>query len=181
MFFRIGIVLNLPHKTPSQLIKNIGNKATRGLKPIYKFPHINALGLINRLKFYQTVVTAAIIPSTAILTHLNLCSTDDLLFATVAGVAGLIPMYGLGHFANKFVGILYLDEEQQIVKVAYLNFWGKRKDIIMPVQDIKPFTEVKPSLTDVAYLKLCRFSDKEELKLFVKRGILDSGFNKVFY
>ncbi|XP_044253112.1 transmembrane protein 186 [Tribolium madens] len=162
-------------------IKLLCTMTQSDFKTVYKFPFVQGVGLINRLKLYQTVLTSIALPTTAILNQLNIVSQDYILFTATVGIAGIVPLYSLGYFANKLVGIVYLNEKQEQVKFAYLDFWGTRKDIVVPMKDIVPFSEVPRSLTDPLYSKIQQFSSKETLKLCTKYGILDkTGFNKIF-
>lgn len=47
--------------------------------PIYKFPYIRIFSVINKLKLYQTVITAAAVPSAILLTATNVVAPDAVL------------------------------------------------------------------------------------------------------
>lgn len=91
-------------------------------------------------------------------------------------------MYGIGQLCSKFIGFIYVNEDLSTIKVAYVDFWGKRKDIEVPAKDIAAFSEVSPSLTDKFYQKLITSSLPGSLKMSKKGyNILDkSKFDTVF-
>lgn len=175
--------MSLLHRfvTKYNLIKFLSTTKQNDYKPVYKFPYIRGIGLINRLKLYHTVLTTAAIPTTTILNQLNIISYDQILITAIVSLGGIVPLYGFGYFSNKLVGIVYLNEKEEKVKFAYLDFWGVRKDVIIPVSDIVPLSEVSRALTDPLYSRIQQFSSKETFKLCTKYGVLDDvGFNKIF-
>lgn len=55
---------------------------------LYKFPYIVPLSMINRLKYYHTVLTATTLPFSALLYELNI--TDAEILKTVASISMLV-------------------------------------------------------------------------------------------
>lgn len=98
------------------------------------------------------------------------------------GISGCVLFYSIGYFLNNFVGFVYINNEEKTVKLSYIDFWGKRKDEIVKMEDIVPMCDLTRSVTDSLYLKVKRYSMKDTLKLNLQLGhILDeSSFNKVF-
>lgn len=35
------------------------------------------------------------------------------------------------------VGFIYLNREKELMKIAYIDFWGNRKDIVSSISDIQ--------------------------------------------
>lgn len=91
-------------------------------------------------------------------------------------------LYTFGTLANKFIGYVYVHKTENTVKIAYIDFWGRRKDELVPIADIVPLSELAVSFTDPLYLKLKRYSTKDTLKVNLKAGIIldEKQFNKVF-
>lgn len=80
------------------------------------------------------------------------------------------------------MGYVYIDAES-MVRISYIDFWGRRKSIETQINDIIPLSEVPRSFTDGIYSKIRRFSfNKNDLKISLKYGIvLDQvGYKKVF-
>ncbi|KAF2900931.1 hypothetical protein ILUMI_05254 [Ignelater luminosus] len=150
--------------------------------PIYKFEYVRVLSIVNRLKFYNTIFTGVLIPSSLILSELEVIHQDFIVNSTVMGLTTCASLYIVGILANKFIGFVYLNKEENSLRIAYIDFWGHRKDIEVPLNDMIPFSEVPTSITDLFYLKFCRFSNEEVLKINFKYGIVlnRDKFKKVF-
>ncbi|XP_043241678.1 transmembrane protein 186-like [Amphibalanus amphitrite] len=124
--------------------------------------------LICRLKIYQTGLTLAAVPVMVLL--------QDLDAAAKVGAVGLFAagmLYIMGEFFRRFVGLLYLHRDGTQLKIAHLTFWGGRRDIVIPVEDIVPFSELKDSPTDV-YFKLRRYSSPETFYVSLRYGGISS-------
>lgn len=73
------------------------------------------------------------------------------------------------------VGFIYYNEKTDEVKLAYVNYWGKRKDAIIKGEDIIPISSSPPSRSNWdLFVSLRRYSTDESWKLALKHGqILD--------
>lgn len=91
-------------------------------------------------------------------------------------------LYSLGYLCNKFIGFIYVHKEEPNIKVAYIDFWGNRKEEIVPFEDIVPLSDLPVSYTDLLFVPFKRYSTKNVLKLNVKVGQIlhKENFNKVF-
>ncbi|KAJ8929803.1 hypothetical protein NQ314_017400 [Rhamnusium bicolor] len=145
---------------------------TENFVPVYKFPYIRQFSLINRLKIYQTVLTVTSVPATVILNYLDYASSDLAEFAAALGTSGCLTLYGLGYLTTKFIGFIYYDEENHTAKVSYVDFWGSRKDIIIPANDIVPIDELPVTPLNGLFLTFRRFSTNETLKFSLRYGII---------
>jgi len=120
--------------------------------------------VICRLKIYQTALTLAAIPVTYV--------THDASAALAVGCLGAFAatmLYVMGEFFRRFVGFLYLRRDSQVLKVAHLTFWGGRRDQLMPVSDVMPFSEL-PDLASDVYFKLRRYSSPETFNVSLRFG-----------
>uniref|UniRef100_A0A6M2DJ85 Transmembrane protein 186 n=1 Tax=Xenopsylla cheopis TaxID=163159 RepID=A0A6M2DJ85_XENCH len=151
------------------LCKNIHNQntlpesSTDNFKLIYRLNCIRHLTVINKLKVLQGGVTALAIPTCALLYHLDIATMDILYMTASIGVTGCITLSIAGAFVTNFIGLIHVNAEKTIAKVAYLDFWGNRKNIEIPVTDIIPSSNAKSSYF-VNYVE--RFSTKKKLKFF---------------
>jgi hypothetical protein len=68
------------------------------------------------------------------------------------------------------------------LRIAYINFWGIRKDSQFNIDDVVPFSDLPKSFTDKFYTKLKFNNGHEELKLLSKEvEILDyDNFDRFF-
>ncbi|CAG9832961.1 unnamed protein product [Diabrotica balteata] len=175
---RYGISANISnHRLINQNVRLLSsdqnNKTSKSnFNTIYKFPLIKYFSVINRVKFYQTVLTGITLPSSFALNLLNFISTETLQVISIIGLTGCISLYGAGQITSNFIGFIYYDEEQNLAKVAYVDFWGWRKDIEMPVSDIVPSEEIPFSITNKLYMKFKRYSTPDVLKYNLSLGII---------
>ncbi|XP_018563872.1 transmembrane protein 186 [Anoplophora glabripennis] len=140
--------------------------------PVYKFPYILPFSMINRLKVYQTALTAISIPVTVCLNQLDQISSGAVQFTVALGFSGCLALYSLGYLTQNFIGYIYYNEEKDVAKISYIDSWGKRKDIEIPTKDIVPFNELPSTFLDGLYFTFRRFSTKETLKFSLNFGII---------
>ncbi|XP_023014327.1 transmembrane protein 186 [Leptinotarsa decemlineata] len=140
--------------------------------PVYKFPYIRPLAVVNRLKLYQTILTATSVPAVAIMTQMNYVDVDALKATCFLGLSGCITLYGLGFLTSKFIGFIYYNEEKDVAKVAYVDFWGRRRDLEIPASDVIPINELPHSYMDGLFLTFRRYSTKQTLRLNMQYGII---------
>ncbi|KRT80906.1 hypothetical protein AMK59_6059, partial [Oryctes borbonicus] len=150
--------------------------------PVYQLPSIRVFSVLNRLKLYQTIITLTAIPVVLTFNGIGFVSKEAVLTTVFIGLAGMIPLYSLGILSTKLIGIVYLSEDGTTVKVSSIDFWGKRKDDLIPINDIVPISDLPISMTDALYLKFTQFSKIESLKINLKFGVVlnKDGFNKIF-
>ncbi|CAG9857092.1 unnamed protein product [Phyllotreta striolata] len=141
-------------------------------KTIYKFPYIKQFVLMDRIKLYQTSVTALCAPFSIILHQLDYISGDVVGFIWALGFSMCLTLYSVGFLTTKHVGFIYYNEEENLVKVAYGDFWGRRKEIEIPVKDIVPLSDLPVSWTDGLFIKFKRFSTPEVLRLNFRFGVV---------
>lgn len=60
------------------LHKNYSNVSTEKFETVYKFPYILPLSMVNRLKYYQTVVTVSFLPTSALIYKMNYLDIEML-------------------------------------------------------------------------------------------------------
>lgn len=69
---------------------------------------------------------------------------------------------------------MYIRVDNQKIKISSVDFWGKRKDRIVKVDDWCPLLDIQPKTLDALYLSP-QLSDGTKYKLFVKFGnVLDA-------
>uniref|UniRef100_A0A8C7MJ59 Transmembrane protein 186 n=1 Tax=Oncorhynchus kisutch TaxID=8019 RepID=A0A8C7MJ59_ONCKI len=127
---------------------------------IYSLPHIKLLRAVSRLKLIQTGIT--------------IYSTGIAAFAAVM-------LFSASHYLRRVVGMMYLDESQTTLKVSHLTFWGRRKDVYLPVTDVMTLGDTGDSIGETI-LRLKRYSSSETLYFSTRLGrVVDrQAFEKVF-
>lgn len=151
-------------------------------KTIYKFPYIQHIAVVQRLKLYHTTLTAAAVTSTTVLGYCGQISLEITQGISICSIVGLLPFYTFGHFTHKLVGFVYLNENRNLARISYIDFWGRRKNTDMPVEEVSPKIVVLDSFLNLFYSPGDTRSYKNTMKLCSNHGIIDfGGFNKIFY
>lgn len=148
---------------------------------IYSLPHMRLLRAVSRLKLLQTGLTVLALPAVGVL-HLQ-GSASLLLLGYSAGLALLAGavLYTASHFFTRVVGLMYLDRAETTLQVAHLTFWGRRRDLWLPLDDVMTIGDTGDSESE-PILRLRRFSTTDTLYFSTRFGrVLDRRrFQKVF-
>ncbi|CAL1283405.1 unnamed protein product [Larinioides sclopetarius] len=149
--------------------------------PIYFFPHIRAAAICSRFKLYQTAVTIAAIPWSISLYQDGLLEASSVGVVSGCAIFACFTLYLLSYYFRRLIGIIFLSDDEESVQISHLTFWGRKKDIIVPLQDIIPLSDSTCNASDI-YVKLKRYSCEDKLYFTLKYGkILDKvKFEKVF-
>ncbi|RVE44531.1 hypothetical protein evm_010816 [Chilo suppressalis] len=137
---------------------------------IWKF--YNVINEINvRLKVYQIVGTSIAVPSSGLLQVAGLVPDHTFLLTAYIGLtAAAVLSLGTLPLSN-VIGFLYISEDNKLIKISSVNFWGKRVDKIVSVEDWIPMLELPQRKLDMIYL-LPQLSDGKKYKLFIRFGDL---------
>jgi len=140
---------------------------------IYKFPYIVSVRILSRLKLYQTGLLLFGTPASTILFYLDMTPVEAVYQVVGLATFACIVLYAMGHFVWRTIGFMYLSHDNKNLRVAHLDFWGNRKDITIPVEDIVPIMDQRETPINV-YMPLRRYSSKNILYFSLKYGgILD--------
>ncbi|XP_049801327.1 transmembrane protein 186-like [Schistocerca nitens] len=137
--------------------------------PFYKFQYVLAARNLSRLKWYQTFCTALSIPTALCLEVAGLVPTDTVKAVFILGAMGTLALHTIGVLGNNVVGALYLNSSESLVKISYLDFYGRRIDTICGKGDIMLLSELADEPNDV-YIYLRRYSTSQKLKLSLRFG-----------
>lgn len=150
-------------------------------RPIYNMPKISAVRLIHRLKIYQSIFTIGVAPVTLGFYYCGKTNVTTALVLTGVASFTCLSLYAITLFFKRLIGIIYIDKDQKLLKIAHLTFWGGRNDIIVPVDKIIPLTDCDNNPADI-FVKLVRTNSDESLYMTLRFGkILDEDvFKKVF-
>lgn len=153
-----------------------------GFDPVFLSPHIGTIRFFTRLKLYQSALVLAVFPFS-----LQLLRTEQILpsqVGIVAGFAGLtLVVLGLvGEYFRKFVGILYLSEDQSQVIVSHNTFFGKRKDVTIDVENIMPIADTPENVNDLVWKIRLYQGDPKSFYICTRAGGILSrkGFREIF-
>ena len=155
-----------------------GNTDNSEFTRIYKFPGIHYCRLLCRMKLYQTAISVIMLPPISFIYYSGGPVSDALLWSSygVAGFAGFM-LYTMTGFWGKIIGLLSVNCDETILRVSHLTFWGRRKDIFVPVGSVVPLSELPDRPHDV-YVVFRRYDSEEKLYLSLQWGGVEN--KKVF-
>lgn len=82
------------------------------------------------------------------------------------------------------VGFIYTsDKSPDLVRFAYIDFWGRRVDAVMSIEDeVVPFTDLEKRMLEKLYTSLRFHNEQSNMKLIYKYGgVTDyNEFQRVF-
>lgn len=136
--------------------------STQKYTVIYTLPYIKHLRAVSRLKLLQTAITVVILPAVYVLYLQGAASSFAVGYTTGMALFAGAMLYTASFFLRRVVGMMYLDPSQSTLKVSHLTFWGKRRDIYLPVSDVMTIGDTGDSLNETI-LKLKRYSSPETL------------------
>ncbi|PNF38937.1 hypothetical protein B7P43_G07459 [Cryptotermes secundus] len=154
---------------------------SKDYRVLYRFPYTRVGGIVNKLKKHFTVVSAAGLPTSALLKLIDVISIDTMTAFIALGGMTCCVLHSFGIIFYKLVGAIYLSSDSSRIKISYLDFWGKRVDIYCPVSDVVPFSEIRERTGDI-YINLRRYSTPQTLHFTLRFGtVLDAElFTHVF-
>ncbi|XP_034141922.1 transmembrane protein 186 [Drosophila guanche] len=140
-------------------------------RTIYSLPSIRLVAAFNRLKIYQAALTAAGAPIAFALGQAGHVASDALGIYAAIGVSGLITLTLASYASTNLVGFIYINEQQDMLKLAYVDFWGRRVETLVEVDDLLPSWErgATSRLRFVLPITL-RSDDKRRYKLLNRFG-----------
>ncbi|XP_061377405.1 transmembrane protein 186-like [Danaus plexippus] len=138
---------------------------------VFSFPFIKYMAMVNRLKVYQGLASCIVVPSCGILEMMNVIPGNTFYAAAYTGMTGVAVLSLFTLPFNNVIGQLYISEDNKQIKISSLNFFGKRIDKIVNVDDWVPLLDLAPKTTDAFYLSP-QLTDGTKYKLFVKFGIV---------
>ncbi|KAH8384688.1 hypothetical protein KR093_005426, partial [Drosophila rubida] len=142
-------------------------------RPIYQLPMVRWIAAFNRLKIYQAGITAAVTPLAFGLAQSGQISGDALGICASLGVSGLITLSLCSYVSSNVIGFIYINHRQDQLKLAYVDFWGRRQEVLVDIEDILPDWELKRSIRLGIYQPISlRADEKQHYKLLQRFGII---------
>ncbi|XP_017040806.1 transmembrane protein 186 isoform X2 [Drosophila ficusphila] len=140
-------------------------------RTVYSLPSIRFVAAISKLKVYQTVLTAAGMPIVFALGNAGQLSTDALAIYSAVGISGLVTLTLASYAAANLVGFIYVNEQQDLIKLAYVDFWGRRQESLLETEDLLPSCEqASPSRLRFVSPICLRSDPKKRYKLLNRFG-----------
>jgi len=159
-------------------IIEITSKTSSEWERVYNFQFIKGLVGLNRLKYYQAAITAIAVPIS-----LAIPEVADPVYFGYIGVSGIVTLSLASYAFRNTVGFIYTNQSQpEDVKFAYLDFWGRRQDVVLKIEDVTPLSEIPKSIFNPLFTNLQFYNKHPKLKLVYKHGGIDNfdEFSRVF-
>ncbi|XP_075224497.1 transmembrane protein 186 isoform X1 [Lycorma delicatula] len=123
-------------------------------------PSIKYLALFNKSIWLPSVVLTTALPVSTLL-HVSGFITMER-YTSISFLAiwllSLIHLVAMNFWRR--VGFLYVNKNIDKIKISYISYWGKRKDIIIPVSEVMTFSDMPRSPFDIFYRKVKIFNSK---------------------
>ncbi|XP_018428877.1 PREDICTED: transmembrane protein 186 [Nanorana parkeri] len=140
---------------------------------IYKFPGIRMCKILSRLKLLQTLLTLTVLPPLYYYYLQGQVAEFTVFHFTGIAVFAGVMLYSLTYYLQRIIGMIYINQEATTLKISHLTFWGERKDIYLPIEDVKTLSETGDQKGEVLH-KFRRYSSLDVLYLTIRFGqILD--------
>ena len=151
---RISIVpknlhsVDLSTKT-SKTVKNSPANDSDTYKEIFRFAHIPILLMVCRGKIY---ITASLLTCSPIILYswfFDYLGQQALnVFGSLIGFS-VGTLFFFGEFFRRCVCLVYISKDDTTVKLSHMSFWGKRKNIEVPLEDIIPLSETSERVGNI--------------------------------
>lgn len=137
--------------------KQITENPEELFKCVFKFPYIQHVAWLTRLKVYVTGVTFMTSPLVVYGIGQGSIETSYASGLIVLLSFSSLTLLLFGEFMRRVVGMVYTNESKTLVRFAHLSFWGKRHDFVMPTCQIVPIGETGQRSSN--YFWMVRFYD----------------------
>ena len=177
-----GLIFCKSHVTSTEKAEKVHGRTEKvtpvnskeGYQIVYRFPYIVGVRMFSRLKIYQTIVTLALIPIDLVLYVKNLASWNTCLSTFALSTFASVMLFVISNATQKVVGLTAISVDQSTVRFSHLSFFGKRRDVFVPVEDIIPFSDAGENADDI-YTKIKLFSNpKFVLYLPMRYGLVEN-------
>lgn len=143
-------------------------------RTIYHLPMIRLASAFNRVKIPYGILNAVVIPGAFAMEQATQLPPTTAMFISAVGVTTWMTLAICSYFVKNLVGFVYLNDNNDKLKLAYVDYWGKRCDIVIDLDDLVPESEkLKTSKFDF-YQSLTFYSDeKMKYKLLQRFGSIE--------
>lgn len=92
-----------------------------------------------------------------------------------SGITGTVALSLVNYFTQNFIGLAYVNaNEPELIRLAYVDFWGRRKNVDVRIDDISPTSEQAKIPLDF-WVPIKMLTTKSAYKLMHRHGqILDA-------
>ena len=162
--------VDLSTETPKTIENSSGNDFD-AYKEIFRFAHIPILLIVCRGKIY---ITASICTCSPIILYSwfydNLGQQDLNVFGSLMGFS-VGTLFFFGEFFRRCVCMVYISKDDTTVKLSHMSFWGKRKNIEVPLEDIIPLSETSERVGNI-FWKVSFYPNSDASKIVDRSNLL---------
>lgn len=147
---------------------------------IYRFKNMMVLRFITRLKIYQTFITVAL-SGYSLYQYANDAQqwSETIRYSLISAFA-LTMLLVMGRLARRVIGIVYVNKgDPGLIRLAHMNFWGKRVNRDVPIQEILPLSDT--NIKSNHFLRLHVEKNADHFYISPRHALFDSAaFSRVF-
>jgi hypothetical protein len=153
-------------ETEEEPTQEQSTERTDPVRTIYTFPRITYASNLSKLKIFQTVAVTGLVPYVYAGYIMGSVSYVFMLSSLTIMITSTISLYLIGDIISKMVCIMKYNDDTGDVNISHINFWGRRRDVTIPVSTFVPISDSKENLTD-AYIKLDTYDKSESFLIFL--------------
>lgn len=117
--------------------------------------------------------TIALIPTMGVAVWMDYAPITAFTYSLGIASFACLMLYVISYYLRRLIGIIALNGTGDILKVSHLNFWGRREDFYVPVEQVVPIAQYEARVYD-AYIPFLRYDDKGKYYMSLRwGGILD--------
>ncbi|KRZ13788.1 WW domain-containing protein [Trichinella zimbabwensis] len=128
--------------------------------PLYRFKWMPIIASISRIKLAQTVLSVIFVPVAYSAYQEKQISLNQLYVLVFICVFALFMLFVMSGIFRRLIGVVSLDESRNVIRIGHLTFWGARRNVEIPLEDLTPLSEVNFRPGDV-YAAIRRYSDSK--------------------
>ena len=141
--------------------------------PIFRFAHIAIIGFVCRTKVYLTASLFTGLPIIFYGWMNNQVGLQEVLsYGSITGFS-FVTLGFFGEIFRRCVCIVYISKDETTVKIAHMSFWGRRKDVEVPLNDIIPLSETSERVGHI-FWKINFYENSEASKLIDRSNLIIS-------
>ncbi|KRX78955.1 WW domain-containing protein [Trichinella sp. T6] len=128
--------------------------------PLYRFKWMPIIASISRIKIAQTVLSVIFVPVAYLAYQDKQISLNQLYVLVSICVFALFMLCVMSGIFRRLIGVVSLDESRNVIRIGHLTFWGARRNVEIPLEDLTPLSEVNFRPGDF-YAAIRRYSDSK--------------------
>lgn len=126
---------------------------------VYHMPLAGLAAAFNHLKVPYGMINGVCLPGTFALEQANVLPPETGLTVAIIGISSWLTLAICSFAARNLIGFVYVNKNGDQVKLAYVDYWGKRQETIASIQDVHPYRDF-PILFDVKLIMIHRDKNK---------------------